>query len=247
MSDVLPSSELDKSPHIISKMFDRIADRYDLLNHLLSFGMDLYWRQQVANRLPEELDLKVLDVATGTGDLAIALQRKRPYATIFGIDMAEKMLTIGKEKIEKRKMEMDLSVGDAQNLDFANRIFDVTTVAFGIRNVKDPAKALSEMLRVTKPLGKALILEFSMPQQTALSSLYLWYFRQVLPKIGRLISGDSIAYSYLKNSVEDFPSGEKFLEKMREVGFENVQAIPMTLGTVTIYEGTRPEGDFFDD
>lgn len=247
MSAQIVSTELDKSSHTISKMFDRIATRYDLLNHLLSCGVDIYWRQQVAKRLPDVLDLKILDVATGTADLAIALQKHRPYANIFGVDMAEKMLAIGRQKILNRKMELDLAVGDAQSLVFADKIFDVTTIGFGIRNVTDPALALSEMFRVTKPLGKILVLEFSMPQSSAMASAYLWYFRKVLPKLGSAISGDSGAYSYLKNSVEDFPCGEKFMEKMRVAGFENITATSMTLGTVTLYEGTRPEGDFFDD
>ncbi|MCB0269883.1 MAG: bifunctional demethylmenaquinone methyltransferase/2-methoxy-6-polyprenyl-1,4-benzoquinol methylase UbiE, partial [Calditrichaeota bacterium] len=199
-------------------MFDRIAHRYDLLNRMLSLGQDVVWRKKVARHLPEQPELHVLDVATGTGDLIIFMQQANAAVKSgIGIDMAEKMLEYGRPKLEKAGISdrFSLKTGNAVAIPFSDNQFDATTISFGIRNVIDVPKALSEMHRVLKKNGRALILEFSLPNNALLRGLYLFYFRNILPRIGGLISGDSFAYRYLNDTVESFPYGEEFCNLMR--------------------------------
>lgn len=224
------------------KMFDRIAHRYDLLNRMLSLGQDVVWRKKVARHLPEQPELHVLDVATGTGDLIIFMQQANAAVKSgIGIDMAEKMLEYGRPKLEKAGISdrFSLKTGNAVAIPFSDNQFDATTISFGIRNVIDVPKALSEMHRVLKKNGRALILEFSLPNNALLRGLYLFYFRNILPRIGGLISGDSFAYRYLNDTVESFPYGEEFCNLMRDAGFRDVKMAPLTFGIATIYQGDK--------
>lgn len=225
-------------------MFDRIAHRYDLLNRLLSFGQDVVWRKKVARHLPQTNNLHILDIATGTGDLLLSLYRESSRVSSgIGIDMAEKMLAVGEQKLARRKLDGSLSLqkGDAMNIPFAEETFDAVSIAFGIRNVENVEKALREMHRVLKPGGRALILEFSLPGNRVIRRLYLFYFRHILPRIGGFISGDSYAYRYLNRTVETFPYGENFCNLMRRTGFRQVHFTPLTLGIATIYRGDKLE------
>jgi demethylmenaquinone methyltransferase/2-methoxy-6-polyprenyl-1,4-benzoquinol methylase len=224
------------------KMFDRIAHRYDLLNRLLSAGQDVIWRKKVGKFLPQKETLHVLDVATGTADLLIYMRETNPAVQSgVGIDMAEQMLAIGREKLTKKGIEKQftLRTGNAEAIPFSDNQFDAATISFGIRNVTDVPKALREMQRVLKKGGRALILEFSLPENKLLRSLYLFYFRNILPKIGGLISGDFYAYKYLNNTVETFPYGKDFCKLMSDAGFKNVQMHPLTFGIATIYYGDK--------
>ncbi len=223
-------------------MFDRIASRYDLLNRLLSFGQDVRWRNKLARMLPNRPRLRVLDVATGTGDVILSLfEKNRNVFQAVGVDMSEKMLDIGRRKMRENHLEkvVELRLGDATQLPFDDEEFDVVTIAFGIRNVYDVDRAFQEMRRVLKPGGRALILEFSLPNQSLIRSAYLLYFRHVLPKVGGMISGDPFAYHYLNKTVETFPYGDEFCAMMEANGFQNVKARPVTLGVATIYQGDK--------
>ncbi|MEW6411453.1 MAG: bifunctional demethylmenaquinone methyltransferase/2-methoxy-6-polyprenyl-1,4-benzoquinol methylase UbiE [Candidatus Zixiibacteriota bacterium] len=226
----------------VHKMFDRIAPRYDLLNRLLSFGRDVSWRKKVAHYLPHKDQLALLDVATGTGDLLVSLySRSGRVATGVGMDLAVKMLSIAQKKIAAKNLGKILSVtiGDARTIPFGDGTFDAVTIAFGIRNVDPVEKALAEMYRVLSPGGKALILEFSLPENILMRKLYLLYFRYILPIIGAFISGDSYAYRYLNRTVETFPYGDDFCSLMKQAGFENVIGHRLTFGVATIYEGAH--------
>jgi len=221
-------------------MFDRIAPRYDLLNRLLSFRQDVAWRKRLARLLPDKPALRVLDLATGTGDVLLALYRQSGRVSCgVGIDMAGKMLSIGQRKIGDQRLNRRLSLvrGDAMRIAFQDASFDAVTIAFGIRNVSDVPAALEEMRRVLAPGGRALILEFSLPGNAVFRAAYLFYFRHICPRIGALISGDRYAYRYLNQTVETFPYGEAFCVLMRSARFRSVRAHPLTFGIATIYEG----------
>jgi demethylmenaquinone methyltransferase/2-methoxy-6-polyprenyl-1,4-benzoquinol methylase len=226
----------------VYKMFDRIAGRYDLLNHLLSAGLDRRWRKRVARLLPPGDSLHVLDLACGTGDQLIALAASGRVVRGVGLDLAEQMLDIGREKIDRSGLGQILSLqtGDAENLPFDQSSFDAVTIAFGIRNMIDVQRTLGEMLRVLKSKGRALILEFSLPRRRLVRGPYLFYLRHVLPRLGALISGDNAAYRYLNETIETFPHGEAFCQIMRDTGFTNVTATPLTAGIVSIYRGDKP-------
>ena len=223
------------------KMFDRIAARYDLLNPLLSANRDKRWRRKLNDHLPPGDSLTALDLATGTGDQLLALYAGGKVTRGIGLDLAEQMLAVGRDKITRRGLNdsLSLTVGDAQAIPYEDNSFDVTTISFGIRNMTDVPAALAEMLRVLKPGGRSLILEFSLPSNRLVRCLYLWYFRHVLPRLGSVISGDASAYRYLNKTVETFLYGEAFCQLMRDRGFVNVTAIPLTLGIATIYRGDR--------
>lgn len=224
------------------KMFDRIANRYDLLNRLLSFGQDIVWRKRVAKHLKDVPNQQILDLATGTADLLITVCQKKDQAVRgVGIDLAEKMLEIGRKKISDKGLDelLTLQVGDATNVPFPESSFDSVTIAFGIRNVDDLTKSLKEMRRVLKNEGRAIILEFSLPENRLIRSGYLFYFRNILPKVGGLISGDAYAYRYLNETVESFPYGKDFEELMIQAGFRRVRSKPLTFGIATIYQGDK--------
>jgi demethylmenaquinone methyltransferase/2-methoxy-6-polyprenyl-1,4-benzoquinol methylase len=222
-------------------MFNRIAHRYDLLNRLLSFGQDVRWRRRLVSLLPARKPLYVLDLATGTADVILTLAGKKLELTGIGLDMAADMLAIGREKVASQKMadRIGLVRADGVNLPFADRSFDITTIAFGIRNIPDYPAAIAEMRRVLRPGGRALILEFSLPSNRLIRAFYLLYFRYVLPRVGAAISGDRYAYRYLNETVESFPHGAAFEQAMRDAGFDEVRLHPLTLGVATIYEGIR--------
>ncbi len=224
------------------KMFDRIAHRYDLLNRLLSMWQDVRWRNRVARHLPDRDDQNILDLATGTGDLLISIfNHSKRVKSGIGIDMAEKMLEFGRPKLVKRNLQdkITLQTGNATDIPFEENRFDAVTISFGIRNVTDVSQSLGEMHRVLNDGGRAIILEFSLPKNKLMRNSYLFYFRNVLPRIGGLISGDSFAYRYLNETVETFPYGQDFCDLMTATGFKNVRQSPLTFGIATIYQGDK--------
>lgn len=224
------------------RMFDAISSKYDFLNRLLSFGLDVLWRKRLAAFLPSREGLKVLDLATGTADALLALFKNNPNMQAgFGIDLSEKMLDIGRRKIVSHELEhaITLSPGDANEIPFNENTFDAATIAFGIRNVEDPRRVLNEMRRVLRPGGRAMILEFSLPSNKILRGLHLSYLRTVVPAIGGLVSGHGEAYRYLNRTIEKFPSGEDFCRLMRDAGFSHVKANPLCAGIATIYQGEK--------
>lgn len=236
------SPKTNPSRRDVWKMFDRIAYRYDLLNRLLSFGQDVIWRKKVSRHFNDIPDQHVLDLATGTADLLLTVYQKNSCVkTGIGIDLAEKMLDIGRQKIRDRNLEdkLSLRIGDAVNIPFPENSFDAVMISFGIRNVVDLKKSLREMYRILNEQGRAIILEFSLPKNQLIRSIYLFYFRKVLPRIGAVISGDTFAYQYLNETVESFPYGDEFCDLMREAGFKQVKATPLTFGIATIYQGDK--------
>ena len=230
----------DKSPDRIAGMFDAIAPRYDLLNHLLSAGIDRRWRAAAIRSLKLTGRESLLDVCAGTADVALAA---RPYAArVVGVDFSAAMLEVGLQKV-KTARETDriaLVRGDAMRLPAADRSVDAVTVAFGIRNVQRPAVACAEMARVLRPGGRLAILEFGVPGIPGIKPLYLWYFTHVLPLIGRAVSGHTAAYSYLPASVGTFAPPSEFVQTLRSAGFSDVRADSMTFGIVYLYTARVP-------
>ncbi len=219
------------------KMFNRIARRYDISNRLLSARQDVVWRKKCARQVPADKPLTVLDLATGTGDLLRQFLQDRPnIKTAIGLDPAIDMLRIGHEKISPRAT---MILGDAQRISLKTNSVDIISMSFGIRNVPDIDAVFLEMYRVLVNGGRTLILEFSLPQNTFIRSIYLLYFRYILPFVGGLISGDRAAYRYLNQSVEDFPYGETFCKRLANAGFHHVSATPLTFGIATLYSGTK--------
>jgi demethylmenaquinone methyltransferase/2-methoxy-6-polyprenyl-1,4-benzoquinol methylase len=223
-------------------MFNEISGKYDFLNHLLSFGIDRLWRKRLVREMILYSPLQVLDIATGTADLAIAL-RKKAKVRITGVDLAVNMVQVGLKKVRDCGFETDikLQVGDAEHLEFKSFSFDAAMVAFGVRNFEDLPRGLSEMKRVLKKHGKVLILEFSHPSAFPLKQLYALYSRFGIPLLGRAFSLHPSAYHYLPESVEAFPSGKDFLKILQESGFVDCKVINLTGGIASIYSGTRPE------
>ncbi len=230
----------------ICGMFNRIAPRYDLLNHLLSFGQDFFWRRKVAKYLNSSRNgrLKILDLATGTGDLLISLFRENPKITkAVGLDISENMLAICREKINSHKLTEHISLiqADAAAIPFPENSFDAVTIAFGIRNTADTFETLKEMHRILRPGAISLILEFSLPANRILRKCYLFYLCRFVPLLGRVVSGDNYAYRYFGKTVENFYSADDFCVLMKEAGFLNVQANQLTAGVVCIYHGHKAE------
>ncbi|MDR1339653.1 MAG: bifunctional demethylmenaquinone methyltransferase/2-methoxy-6-polyprenyl-1,4-benzoquinol methylase UbiE [Prevotellaceae bacterium] len=222
----------------VSEMFDSIAPGYDFLNRTLSFGTDRIWRRKLRKMLDVYNPSLILDVATGTGDLAIECT-KNGKRKITGIDISEKMLEKGREKIEKKNLAncIDLRYGDSENLEFESNTFDAVIVGFGVRNFENLEKGLREMNRVTKPSGKVFILDFSMPQNPIVRTLYRFYFFHILPFIGKMASGNNYAYRYLPESVNHFPQYEQMTGLMNKAGFANTRYKPLTFGIAVIYSG----------
>lgn len=225
----------------IAAMFDRISPKYDALNHLLSLNIDKVWRRKTAKAVAKSQPKTILDLATGTADLAIALAKCNPQAHIIGMDISEKMLEIGKEKVSKKGLanQIELRLGDAATLPFESNTFDAVTVAFGVRNFENLEHGLSEIHRVLKPNGQAVILEFSMPERFPVKQLYALYFKHLLPAIGKAVSKDGNAYSYLPLSVEQFPKPKVFLRMLAEKGLENCMAKPLSFGIASLYTSTK--------
>lgn len=221
-------------------MFNNIAPRYDFLNHVLSLGIDKGWRKKAVQILQEAKPSVILDVATGTADFAIASSKLKPLR-IEGIDISGGMLEKGREKIKRKGLEkiIFLSQADSEKMTFNDNTFDAITVGFGVRNFENLDKGLSEMYRVLKPGGTALVLEFSKPVMFPVKQVYQLYFTYILPFIGRLISKDQAAYSYLPESVKAFPSGYDFLEVYKRAGFIQTSQLPLTFGIASIYIGKK--------
>ncbi|MEZ5000478.1 MAG: bifunctional demethylmenaquinone methyltransferase/2-methoxy-6-polyprenyl-1,4-benzoquinol methylase UbiE [Bacteroidales bacterium] len=227
--------------HDVRSMFDSIAWRYDFLNHLLSFGTDFLWRRRAIGEIGRRISPRlILDVATGTCDLAIAALRLNPEK-ITGVDISQRMLEEGRKKIYRKRLQdkIELVLGDSEELPFEDNSFDVTMVAFGVRNFETPGKGLAEMHRVLKPGGVIMVLEFSSPAKFPFRTIYGFYFRRVLPFFGRMFSRDRSAYDYLPESVSRFPEGEEFLSLMRESGFLSLRSRLVTGGVATIYTGNK--------
>jgi demethylmenaquinone methyltransferase/2-methoxy-6-polyprenyl-1,4-benzoquinol methylase len=235
----------DKSPDRIAGMFDAIAPRYDLLNHLLSAGIDRRWRAAAIRSLTLTGRETLLDVCCGTGDVALEGRRGGPAgppaARVLGVDFSAAMLALGLQKVKAARESGRIALvrGDAMRLPAADRSVDAVTVAFGIRNVQRPEVACAEMARVLRPGGRLAILEFGVPRISGIKPLYLWYFTRVLPRIGRAISGHGAAYSYLPASVGTFAPPSEFMDTLRRAGFSELRADPLTLGIVYLYTGIR--------
>ena len=225
-------------------MFNAIARRYDLLNHLLSGGVDVYWRRRALDCALKTSPQRVLDLATGTGDFALATARLGPQRVV-GIDMAVEMLRLGAAKVAAKRppMPLDLLVGDAEQLPFQDNTFDMVTGAFGVRNFGNIPSGLAEAHRVLKPGGQLLVLDFCEPTAPLFRQLYLFYFHKVLPLIGGLISGQRRAYAYLPRSVGTFPQGQAFVELLVAAGFSQTRYTPMTLGIAAVYQGVKGSVD----
>jgi demethylmenaquinone methyltransferase/2-methoxy-6-polyprenyl-1,4-benzoquinol methylase len=242
MSVDVKKDAVDKAPEKISGMFDAIAGRYDLLNTVLSAGLDRYWRRRAINSLQLTGKERLLDVCTGTADVAIgAASRSHGAARVVGVDFSGAMLTHGLEKVKGTHLaaRVQLVRGDAMNLPVTPASVDAVTIAFGIRNVLRADAACKELLRVLRPGGRLAILEFGLPVIPALRPLYLWYFRQVLPRIGAAVSRHNAAYTYLPESVGTFQFGEDFVKILATAGFSEVKAKPLAFGIVYLYTGTK--------
>ncbi len=224
----------------VKSMFDSIAGNYDFLNHFLSMGIDRGWRRKLISLMAKEHPQHILDLASGTADLAIAASSLKPES-IIGTDISVEMLAVGREKIKKSGLDkmITLMEADSENLPFGDNRFDAAMVAYGVRNYENLQRGLKEMNRVLKPGAKAFILEFSKPTASPVKQLYSIYFRFILPVIGRLVSRHSSAYTYLPESVNAFPQGKEFTGMMIKAGFSNVSARQLTFGITTLYSGTK--------
>ncbi|MBS1588846.1 MAG: bifunctional demethylmenaquinone methyltransferase/2-methoxy-6-polyprenyl-1,4-benzoquinol methylase UbiE [Bacteroidetes bacterium] len=242
-SHVLPdaSSKLTKKAQV-ADMFNNIAGKYDFLNHFLSLGIDKGWRKKAIRELSAIHPERVLDVATGTGDLAIAAMKANPQS-IVGVDIAEQMLAVGRKKIAKLKLDqiITLQEGDSESLPFEANSFDAATCAYGVRNFENLEAGLRDICRVIRPGGKVIILEFSKPKRFPIKQLYQFYFRFILPTVGKIVSKHSRAYSYLPQSVMAFPEGNTFCALLEKSGFSAPQARPLTFGITTLYTATKPQ------
>ena len=225
----------------IAAMFDRISPKYDRLNHLLSFNIDKVWRCKTAKVVAKCHPKTILDLATGTADLAIALAKHNPQAHIVAMDISEKMLEIGKEKVKQQGLEnqIELRLGDAAALPFDDNSFDAVTVAFGVRNFENRGCGLSEIHRILKTNGLVCILEFSMPEKFPIKQLYRLYFKHILPKIGGMVSKDASAYSYLPESVEHFPKPLDFMQELSSQGLIEGSMRHFCFGIATLYLVTK--------
>ncbi len=224
----------------VADMFNNISKRYDLLNHVLSMGIDILWRKKAVKMLKPYAPKVLLDIATGTGDFALESVNLAPQK-IYGVDISEGMLEVGRSKVMAKKLDhiIEMQLGDSEKLNFKDNFFDAVTVAFGVRNYENLTLGLSEMYRVMKPGGHVVIIEFSQPEKFPVRQVYNFYFKAILPTIGKLISKDKAAYTYLPESVSVFPYGQQFLNIMNEVGFTETKAIPLTLGISSIYWGSK--------
>ncbi|MEO8258329.1 MAG: bifunctional demethylmenaquinone methyltransferase/2-methoxy-6-polyprenyl-1,4-benzoquinol methylase UbiE [Acidobacteriota bacterium] len=234
---------ISKAPDRIAGMFDAIAGRYDLLNHVLSAGIDRRWRRLAIQALALSGSERVLDLCTGTADLAIAARTISPGAArVVGVDFADAMLRVGLAKVRRGALDRAVSLvrGDAARIPVADRAVDAVTIAFGIRNVEQPAAACGEIHRVLRPGGRLAILEFAIPTTPIVRAGYLAYFRYVLPRVGRMLSRHDSAYAYLPESVGAFASPDEFMTILRQQGFVDVRAVPMTFGIVYLYTARRP-------
>ncbi len=224
------------------RIFDAISGRYDFINTVLSGGLHFLWRKELRRRLPEGFtQLRVLDLATGTADVAIELCKDPRVRLVRGLDMSEGMISYGNVKIQERGLadKIELIVGDAQRIPFPAESFEATTMSFGIRNVPDVVACLRDSHRVLRVGGRCLVLEFALPSSQLMRKLHLFYLRHILPVLGNLLSGHKTAYTYLNETIEDFPYGASFLELMKQAGFQNPQYRSLTFGIVNLYWGDK--------
>lgn len=224
----------------VARMFDNISGNYDFLNHFLSLGIDKGWRKKAIGLLKAHSPKTILDVATGTGDFAIQALDLKPEKVI-GVDISEGMLEVGRKKMTSRGLSniIELKSGDSENLPFSDNNFDAVTVGFGVRNFENLEKGLSEILRVMKPGALLVILEFSRPTSFPFKQVYNLYFKSILPKIGRWVSRDKAAYTYLPESVEAFPDGNDFIKILSKTGFKNTTCKSLTFGISSIYTAQK--------
>jgi len=222
----------------VKKIFSTITPKYDLLNHLLSGGQDIRWRNFTARRLPENAT-HLLDVATGTGDLAMTMARKHPQLKVTGVDFVREMMDIARQKTARAGLSsrIDYIAGDAMRLPFEDNMFDAATVAFGFRNMPDRIGALKEMSRVVKCGGKIMVLEMTLPRGRAGGRFFKWYIKNVIPRIGKIISGDGGAYEYLSSSIEDFLKPDELTSYFEQAGLHGIKAFPLTFGITYLHEG----------
>lgn len=241
MSTVKPYSDSDLSKkEQVEQMFDNISEKYDLLNRILSMGIDVQWRKKVVKSVQRSKPQRILDIATGTGDLAIQMA-KATDAKITGFDLSAGMLEVGKKKIAKENLSerIEMIQGDAEKMPFDNDVFDVITVAFGVRNFEHLNVGLAEIHRVLKPGGKFIILEFSQPEAFPMKQLYAFYSKQILPRIGKKISKDQSAYTYLPDSVKAFPYGKEMIGILKNANFTQSSNKKLTFGIASIYESSK--------
>ena len=238
---VKPYNDRDTSKkEEVATMFNNISKRYDFLNHFLSLGIDKIWRKKAIRLLREVQPKSILDIATGTGDFAIAALKLKPEEVI-GVDISQGMLDVGIEKMKRKGVDdiISMQLGDSEKVPFDDNRFDALTVGFGVRNYENLEKGLSDMLRVLRPNGRAIILEFSKPRKFPVKQTFGFYSKRVIPFLGKTISKDKRAYEYLPESVEAFPEGQDFLDIMTKVGYKNVDSQLVSGGIATIYWGTK--------
>ncbi len=226
----------------VAQMFNNISANYDFLNHFLSLGIDHLWRKRAVKQLQKQQPKVLLDLATGTGDFAIACLKLKPEK-IIGMDISSGMLEVGKQKMKKRAFDniIDMQLGDSENMPFADHTFDAITVGFGVRNYENLEKGLGEMLRVLKPGGQAVILEFSKPKAFPIKQLFGFYSKVLIPLFGKYISKDERAYTYLPESVAAFPEGTAFVDVLQKVGYQTSEPIRLSGGIASIYIGTKKQ------
>lgn len=239
-SNVKPYNTDNSKKEEVAEMFNNISPKYDFLNHLLSLGIDHLWRRKAIRMLKKEAPKRVIDLATGTGDFALAALKLNPDE-IIGVDISEGMLEEGRRKVKKRGKEdiISMILGDSENLPFEDNEFDALTVGFGVRNYENLEKGLSDMLRVIKPGGTAIILEFSKPKKFPVKQFFGFYSKFIIPTIGKMVSKDNAAYEYLPESVTAFPEGEEFMDILRKVGYKNPTATLVSGGIATIYKAVK--------
>lgn len=237
-----PYNEEQTKKEQVEEMFDSIAPTYDKLNHILSLNIDRIWRRRVMRIVRRSKAVRIMDVATGTGDLAIAMAKRVDRTQILGVDLSEEMLAVARQKIQKQGLEerIMLEKGDAENLSMvADGSIDAVTVAFGVRNFENMERGLREMWRTLKDGGKLVVLEFSTPKNRFIRWIYAQYSHRIIPRIGSLISKDKRAYVYLPESVDEFPSPERFSEMLQEAGFKSVKRRSQSFGIAYIYEAIK--------
>ncbi|MEQ6120048.1 bifunctional demethylmenaquinone methyltransferase/2-methoxy-6-polyprenyl-1,4-benzoquinol methylase UbiE [Reichenbachiella sp. MALMAid0571] len=239
--EVLPYKDKNQGKkEQVAEMFNNISKKYDFLNHFLSLGIDILWRKKAISLLENDAPKTILDIATGTGDFAIEALKLNPEK-ITGVDISEGMLEVGKKKMIRlgHDQMIELQLGDSERLLFDDNKFDAVIVAFGVRNFENLEKGLTDMFRVLKPAGKVVILEFSRPSVFPFKQLYSFYFKAILPLIGKIVSKDDSAYTYLPESVQQFPDGKDFLGILSKTGFKETKCTSLTFGISSIYTGIK--------